>query len=358
MNTMQENKTEKNITVSILKLIAACAVIFLHINFAGRFGEGVECIARIAVPVFFAISGYYSFGIKTDVIKRRLIKVLKIFIAANSIYLIWNMFLRCYLGDEGILDYLKTVFSIKNLATVFLMDGSLTSFHLWYLTAMLYVYIIYLIYCSFWKDGRINYKYLYIYSAMAFVVLILFALKVQAVNIGEFHWVYRNSLFFGIPLFSMGIFIHEYRERIMNNYFFQNKTVTFILFTVSILLGLLQYFGIGKTDYPVMLTYAIFVLVLYTTNSNITANVKNPDQMCSLINRTSMIIYIIHILVRDIFTADYDHNRFFGEISQNSYTFPLIVLLASIVIAFIISAIDIYFLNPIFSHNAQRGTRK
>jgi multidrug efflux pump subunit AcrB len=45
----------------------------------------------------------------------------------------------------------------------------------------------------------------------------------------------------------------------MNNYFFQNKTVTFILFTVSILLGLLQYFGIGKTDYPVIVKENLLV---------------------------------------------------------------------------------------------------
>ena len=123
-------------------------------------------------------------------------------------------------------------------------------------------------------------------------------------------------------------------------------------------MGIIQYFGIGVTDYPVMLTYAIFVLVLYTTGSENNKKLKNPDLVSGLLNRMSMIIYIIHILVRDIFTADYDHNKFFGEISQNGYTFPLIVLLVSIVIAFIISAIDVFFLNPILSHNAQRGTRK
>ncbi len=334
---MNDNYKSKNVNVSILKVIAACLVVFLHDDFAGTFGKCIECIARIAVPIFFAITGYYSYNVSVDKLKNRLKKVIIILIVANAIYLIWDLYYKCHIGGTAVSDYLKNTFGIKKIALFFLMDASLTSYHLWYLTSIVSVYLIYLVYVSFWKGRSVNYKYLYIYSTIGFVITILFALKAQAANIGEYHWIYRNSLFLGIPLFSMGIFIHEYRDRIMENYFFQNKTITYLLLIVSLALGIIQYFGIGVTDYPVMLTYAIFVLVLYTTGSENSKKLKNPDLVSGLLNRMSMIIYIIHILVQSIFVADYEHKKIFGKISQNGYIFPLVILLVSVVISLVIS---------------------
>ena len=334
---MNDKVNNKNVNVSILKVIAACLVVFLHEDFAGTFGKSIECIARIAVPIFFAVTGYYSYNVSIGKIKNRLIKIIVILLVSNGIYLIWDLFYKCHIGGTVVSEYLKNTFGLKKIATFFLMESALTSYHLWYLTAIVYVYLIYLVYISFWKGREVNYKYLYIYSIIGFTVTVLFALKAQAVNIGEYHWIYRNSLFLGIPLFSMGIFIHEYRERIMENYFFQNKPVTYMLLIASIALGLIQYFGIGVTDYPVMLTYVVFVLVLYTTGSENSKKIKNPGMLSDLLNRMSLIIYIIHLLVHNIFVADYEHKKIFGEISQNGYVFPLVVLMVSVLIAFILS---------------------
>ena len=327
----------KNINVSILKLVAACAVVFLHARFKDPLGLAVDCVARFAVPVFFAISGYYSYQISTERIQKRLKRIIIILVVSNLLYLIWDLYYKCYVGNTAVTDYLKGVFGVKKLAFVFLMDGALTSFHLWYLTAITFVYIAYLAYCSFWKNDRVNYNYLYYYSVIGFVVLVLFALKAQAVNIGEYHWIYRNGLFMGIPFFSMGLFIHEYRERIMDSFFFENKKITIMLFVASVLLSLLQYFGIGATDFPIMLTYAIFVLILFSTGSENRKKNMSSDALCKLMGRMSLIIYIIHVLIRDIFRADHDHKKMFGEISQNGYVFPFVVLGVSIVISFIVS---------------------
>ena len=43
----------------ILKSICAFLVICIHVPFPGAFGECVTTAARIAVPVFFMITGYF-----------------------------------------------------------------------------------------------------------------------------------------------------------------------------------------------------------------------------------------------------------------------------------------------------------
>ena len=56
-------KPARNGIVSAYKLIAACAVVFIHFPFPGAFGKWVDCLARFAVPLFFAISGYYAYRV-------------------------------------------------------------------------------------------------------------------------------------------------------------------------------------------------------------------------------------------------------------------------------------------------------
>ena len=56
-------KKPRNQTIDILKLIISFFVVFHHVPFPGIKGEVVKCIARCTVPFFFAVSGYFSYGI-------------------------------------------------------------------------------------------------------------------------------------------------------------------------------------------------------------------------------------------------------------------------------------------------------
>ena len=58
--------TQKNYTLELLKLFASYMVVFIHIMFYGEMGIIMDTLARFAVPLFFLISGYYSFQIKPE----------------------------------------------------------------------------------------------------------------------------------------------------------------------------------------------------------------------------------------------------------------------------------------------------
>ncbi len=64
-------KTQKNNTLEILKLLASYMVVFIHVSFYGKLGVAIDALARFAVPFFFLVSGYCSYQITTEKIKKK-----------------------------------------------------------------------------------------------------------------------------------------------------------------------------------------------------------------------------------------------------------------------------------------------
>ena len=76
-----ERTARRNLTLELCKLIAACFVVFIHVPFPAPAGEWVLCLARFAVPMFFAISGWYSYGAAPNKLLHRMVRVLALELA-------------------------------------------------------------------------------------------------------------------------------------------------------------------------------------------------------------------------------------------------------------------------------------
>lgn len=74
--------SKRNNKLNLLKGFACIGVVFIHIQFPGKIGKLISMVSAYAVPVFFLIAGYYAFGKGTDTLKRRLLKIIKIFVFA------------------------------------------------------------------------------------------------------------------------------------------------------------------------------------------------------------------------------------------------------------------------------------
>ena len=83
---MSEKK--KNLKLNLLKGIACSGVVFAHVPFPGVFGKIVDLAAAFAVPFFLMIAGYYSYGAGLAVIRRRLVKIIKIFAIAYALFVV------------------------------------------------------------------------------------------------------------------------------------------------------------------------------------------------------------------------------------------------------------------------------
>ena len=66
---------QRNNTLEIMKLIASYMVILIHFYFKDGFGGVMDALARFAVPLFFIVSGFYSYQISLDKIKKRIKRI-------------------------------------------------------------------------------------------------------------------------------------------------------------------------------------------------------------------------------------------------------------------------------------------
>ena len=81
---MKPDKTV-NVKLNLLKGLGCMAIVIAHFTsymWPEPIGPIIPKAAGFGVPIFLMISGYYAFGKDSDVIKRRLIKIIKIFLFA------------------------------------------------------------------------------------------------------------------------------------------------------------------------------------------------------------------------------------------------------------------------------------
>ncbi len=111
-------------------------------------------LARFAVPFFFMISGYFSYGKGKETIRRRAIRIVKTLIIASAVYLVWKL-VEFSLGGEMTGDDLKIMFSVKAMRSFLLFNQSPFMFHLWFLGSLLYCYLFYEILIHTGKEEKL-----------------------------------------------------------------------------------------------------------------------------------------------------------------------------------------------------------
>ena len=100
---------ERNEALEILKLVASYAVVLIHVSLGGAVGDAVNGIARFAVPMFFAITGFYSFGITRERVRVRAMKILRLAIYATLLYTAVDIIDAAFAGGlTGVGEYLKS----------------------------------------------------------------------------------------------------------------------------------------------------------------------------------------------------------------------------------------------------------
>ena len=79
--------------IDILKATCAFLIVCIHVPFPGVIGEYFTALTRIAVPVFFMITGYFYFDVEEKNGETRQIKkIFKLVLEANVLYLLWDSF--------------------------------------------------------------------------------------------------------------------------------------------------------------------------------------------------------------------------------------------------------------------------
>ena len=256
-----------------MKFIACLFVITIHAPFPGLFGEIIGCIARFAVPFFFAVSGRYLLGDSdpdvisdADDIRRRthraLIKLLRITGIVYCIYLSFSLLVHLFKGYSFI-DWLSekfNAFEAMNFVLFnsgrFVYDWSYTFDHMWYLFALIYVYVLIYIFARVLRSW-LKPLVIILLGVLFFCELLQTYYPVRLFDISISTWyVVRNWLFIGIPFVLSGIwfgnFVSRKKRELGSNearFFFDKlKKAAYIAIIVGIICSFVEHWLIDSKE--------------------------------------------------------------------------------------------------------------
>lgn len=274
----------RNNSLDILKFICALLVILLHTPQPKGFEFYIDPLQRCAVPIFFMISGYFTFKRENlnKVLQKRLVIILKIICWSTLIYLINDII------HTKSLNIIYVI--ISNYKNLFLYNCTVVSYHLWYLHAYLYVLII------FWIVNKYN-----LYKLLLYATPILF---IAGVYLGKYHGLIngidmpiqcsRNFLFTGLPYFTLGFLIRK-NETHINRHICKNIAIVgLILFLV---IGSIEEIAFDLYDNTgdlyistIFISATLFILFL-----NI--NCKEDNFISRIGREDCLYIYILHVII-------------------------------------------------------------
>lgn len=316
---------KKNITLYSIKAIACFFVICLHTSFPGKTGSTIIDIARFAVPAFFMISGYFSFykdkKQMSEKINGRIKKILILTLISFIVYFALNIIINIRYDNmgnyiEGLLNYKNIIkFVVLNWTTPIVGVG-----HLWYLFALLYIYIILKL------VNKYNlYKFAYIYSFIVIPLIYIFEIYNSSNNLFISQIYYRNAWFMGFAFFMLGHFIRYFENKLKMS---DRKLI--ILSIVSIVLMSIIYYYENRfmnNDNCLFVSNILLDLLLFI----IAINKPNIDILSNLGKNDSSNIYIIHYAVIIIIKCYLI--RYFNSFYINHL--PIVVFIISYILSII-----------------------
>ncbi len=238
---------ERNPEINLLKFIALVFILLIHKKLPGISGILVRGVAAASVPVFFMISGYYSYDVPSEKIGKRARRILALMLIANLLYLIWDICVELLSGNP-LRPWIVQNCSPKRFLIFLLTNESPFRGHLWFLGALLYAYLFLfpvrkLMECKTGKTGaflRKNHVHLFFWLSV-----FLFALNLAG---GELLTIYgkniqipyiRNWLFTGIPSFAAAYCIHAREEQLLQ---YTGKRGMCLILAVAFVLNLAEVF--------------------------------------------------------------------------------------------------------------------
>lgn len=188
----------------IWKALACTLVVFIHCPFPGAARWILTAAARIGVPFFFSVSGWYLFRTddseqQVEQLKGKIKKTAHMLLRVGAAYTLFAVIVELSVGTF-IPEWLSEKFSISEILKLLVYNSNSLvdsyAWHLWWLFAMLNCYVV--LYC--WKKLCKDFN-LEKYGNKIGIVLLAVMLILQAVVPQKLAW-YRNWLFEGMPIYS------------------------------------------------------------------------------------------------------------------------------------------------------------
>lgn len=288
-------------SIECFRLLSSILIVIAHCTAMEGFGMAINCLARVTVPYFFVVSGYFSYNARESTIRKRFWSVLKLNIFANVLYLLWDGYHRGFRDLKSMAEWSVYLCSGKNLMkTLFLNDSPIRNY-LWYLHAIVLCYAAIWLYVRWMENGSSNYKPLYIVCVCLYAIHVVLSSFATACEFDVPYRIYRNALLYGLPMFCLGIFLHEYNDKIIRAYKLTRTKLVGLIFA-GICLVFLQFDGIGRVEMPVGALLEVIAWMLLLVMVPTVSNSAFVSGMIAMFGPLSTYIYVAHMIWVDVYT--------------------------------------------------------
>lgn len=318
-------RCERNSGIDMLKVICSFLVVCIHAKSSLSITPYVINVSRIAVPIFFMITGYYYHKGNEGGRKKKIVGIVQLYLIAQCTYFIYEILLSAWIPSRELVNLFTT-----ERIFLFLTVNETTpdSAHLWYLLALIYILTL-----AYFFDSKLNSTIKMSVSVIVILGSLIFGVY-SNVFFGKFYsgGVIRNWLFSGLPYFLLGEFIYDNRdtvEKVIKVNYLRLCLVTLLILCV----GLIEFKIVGYiynlTDgliyfFTPLLSICVFIIFLYP---------KRELYYVSLIGRKySGTIYIAHLIVYEIFSILF---RKAGLNTVFSVAAPVLVYIGALIYAYL-----------------------
>lgn len=314
---------KKNYLLYVFEFVASIFVVFIHCEFPGILGDFIETIARFAVPFFFIITGFFGANLTNEKIKLKIKLYTQKLMNLFFVYLSLRIVILAFNGE-----FVSFNLTQRNLFYfIFFNNTTFIASHLWYLMALIYLYVFILMV----GIDRLKKNYIFIFLPIVTIPLSVYILKNYGI---EYSSIFRNWFSIGIPLFSIGLYINSKKDKM---HLISNKKVLCFLF-LGLLLTCLERVAV-KYFFNIMLN--IYFGSIISSSALFIFCMNNGDRCKkagNLLSKLSENIYYYHYIFVIIF--DEIINNY---ISSNIFKYlePFFVLILTIILSVFISKFNI-----------------
>lgn len=288
-------------SVECFRLLASMLVVFIHCESIGGFGMIMNCLARVAVPYFFVVSGYFAYHVREKAIQKRFWSVVKLTVLAHLLYLLWDGNMKGIRDLGSLLEWALDKCSTTTLMEILLINRGPVRGFLWYLFAIVSCYAVLWLYVRWAETEDCDYKPLYITGVFLYVFQVVLGSFATASGFEISYRIYRNALLFGLPMFTLGLFLREYGGKILRVYNL-SKWKLILLVIVGACLSVIQWKGTGKVEMPVGTLLEVIALMLLLVSVPAVSKASGwLARIISTFGTLSTYIYITHMIWADVY---------------------------------------------------------
>ena len=325
---MINQKKEQNHTLNILKVLCAILIVFNHCVFPQEFGKIVKDLSRIAVPIFFIISGYFSYQNNDDKIKNKFKRIFLMFFGACIFWFFYTIIRYAIISPIEIKFYLKNFINFKRIIHFIIFNDNTFWGHLWFLNALLYCYGI-----NYLKQ-HFKIKSNYIFELITVFVLLIGYFLLNAYLVDDNYsnaYLIRNFIFVGLPFFLMGKCIRHFN---LSKYFNNKILIAIPLFVSCILLFIER--SLYASEIYVSTILASIILFIFCLNN---PNIKN-NKLEYIGSNLNLYIYVFHPAIKYIILDII--NKLNTDNITIMYIYPIIALFVTIGFSYLIYKLNSY----------------